>query len=491
MGNASTLINRPRVNGVWIFTALGLLSGSLGLSLLSKRFGEDRALIEQPVLWMVAVYVGCGISYFLPILKKTIGKPENPALDGSPVGLKNLRKQPVLLLIVVTGFLMRLFMLFSTPILENDFYRYLWDGAQIAAGCSPYRFSPKEAAAAGERIPKELGKMAREAGAVVGRINHPELRTIYPPVLEAFFFLAYGFRPFSLTAWRLLLLGADLSTLALLWIILGQLGKPSHWSYLYWCNPLLVKEIYNSGHMDVLLFPFLLSALICMEKKRPGPAAVFLAMATGVKIWPVLLLPLLLGAVFPDVRKLIRVVSVFGGILLVMAVVTGFPGPLDASSGLLAYSRSWENNSSFFRLVEGFLQWLLPLMEIHPGHAQWLSRMLVGGMLLLVTGIVLFTKKESPDGLYGKALILVAALFLVSPTQFPWYYTWLLPFLAIRPQVALTIPTLLLPLYYLRYYLEPRGLLDLLPLVIALEFIPVWLLLAPGLKGKGRIHAGR
>ena len=85
----------------------------------------------------------------------------------------------------------------------------------------------------------------------------------------------------------------------------------------------------------------------------------------------------------------------------------------------------------------------------------------------------------------------MAALFLISPTQFPWYYTWLLPFLAVVPKFSLVLLTLqlslyfslllltsLLPLYYLRFYLEPRGLMDIFNnYVVWIEFVPVWVLI--------------
>jgi hypothetical protein len=48
-------------------------------------------------------------------------------------------------------------------------------------------------------------------------------------------------------------------------------------------------------------------------------------------------------------------------------------------------------------------------------------------------------------------------LFLLSPTQFPWYYVWLIPFLAWRPNKALILYSALLPIYYLRPVLEHVG----------------------------------
>jgi hypothetical protein len=37
----------------------------------------------------------------------------------------------------------------------------------------------------------------------------------------------------------------------------------------------------------------------------------------------------------------------------------------------------------------------------------------------------------------GRASLMVAALVLLSPAQFPWYVVWFAPFLAFRPCLGL------------------------------------------------------
>ena len=51
---------------------------------------------------------------------------------------------------------------------------------------------------------------------------------------------------------------------------------------------------------------------------------------------------------------------------------------------------------------------------------------------------------SDPRTLITRATWIVAALFLLSPTQFPWYYLWLLPLLALRPIWPLLLYTALL-----------------------------------------------
>jgi hypothetical protein len=54
----------------------------------------------------------------------------------------------------------------------------------------------------------------------------------------------------------------------------------------------------------------------------------------------------------------------------------------------------------------------------------------------------------------------------------------MLPFLAILPRISLLILTPLLSLYYLRFYLGPRGMIAIHDNgIVWVEFVPVWCLL--------------
>jgi hypothetical protein len=74
--------------------------------------------------------------------------------------------------------------------------------------------------------------------------------------------------------------------------------------------------------------------------------------------------------------------------------------------------------------------------------------------------------------------LVIAALFLLSPTQFPWYYVWLAPFLALCPSFALLALTAALPLYYLRFYFDARDQVALFDYgIVWLEYLPIMALL--------------
>ncbi|MCG8692392.1 MAG: hypothetical protein MI806_14385, partial [Minwuiales bacterium] len=114
-----------------------------------------------PIWQLVALMVVSGI-VFLTLLRAVPNTGTGPGLVLWVVGL---------------GLVMRAVMLPSTPILEDDFYRYLWDGAVTSHGINPYAHAPGAAA-----TPPDLGMLAAQSGDIVERVNYPGLRTIYPPV---------------------------------------------------------------------------------------------------------------------------------------------------------------------------------------------------------------------------------------------------------------------------------------------------------------------
>jgi hypothetical protein len=75
-------------------------------------------------------------------------------------------------------------------------------------------------------------------------------------------------------------------------------------------------------------------------------------------------------------------------------------------------------------------------------------------------------------------MLIVAVLFLLSPTQFPWYYVWVVPFLALSPSLGLLALTAVLPCYYLRFYFDARDQIALFDYgIVWLEYVPIMVLL--------------
>ena len=447
---------------MWLGVGVALLAAQLVLLALSRRFAYEASLVHLPIPWLVALGVTAGV-VFLAL----------------PWAARRARGGRLLLVwIVAIGVLMRVVMLPSTPVLEDDFNRYLWDGAVVSHGINPYAHAPIAATEPEDGTPPALVALAAGSGRIAERINNPTLRSIYPPVAQAAFALAYRLDPWSLEAWRAVLMAFDLATLGLLLALLRRLGRSPLWVALYWWNPLVVKELFNSAHMDALVMPFVLGALWLAMRGRNVWASGALALAAGVKLWPVLLLPIVLRPLLGHGAKLTAALAAFAVPLGLMAVPVLVAG-LDATSGFVAYGGSWQMNDAPFMALAWLNGALLDLVGVGSDAADGLTRMLVG---LAVVGLAIAlnrTAAEAPAELCRRSLIIVAALFLLGPAPFPWYYAWLVPLLVLAPVTSLLTLTALLPLYYLRFYLDTRDQAAVFDHgVVWLEYLPVLALLA-------------
>lgn len=441
--------------------ALILLGQHLLLQRLSEQFLYEGAILHSPIVMFVAVQIGASL-VFLSLFWII------PRLTATPA---------VVLAMLGVGLLLRLLLFGSTPILEDDFYRYLWDGAVVSHFQNPYDLAPSEIRLSGV---DSVTQLAQDAGSAFDRINYPELRTVYPPIAQLGFALAHWIEPWSLNAWRSLLLFFDILTVGLLLAILHRLKRSPLWAALYWWNPLVTKELFNSLHMDGLLLPFILAAVLAIMVGWHRRAAVSLAIAVGVKLWPILLMPFVLRAKDTSLRRRVAIILLFSAIVVILFSPL-YSATWDASSGFVAYLRAWEINDFLFRFVAYCTSAVIDTLVIDRVSAAMVARIVVACTLL---GFSLWLNRSvarDSEDLCRRLTLIVAVLFLLSPTQFPWYYVWLAPFLALSPNFALLALTATLPLYYLRFYFDVRDQVILFDNgVIWLEYMPIMALLIIG-----------
>lgn len=463
----------------WGVLGLMLLVQSGALAWLSKDFTYGTDLGSRPILALVAVLMAAGAVY----------------LGAVALVRRSAPSRGLAWWIFGVGAAMRLIAASTQPLLEDDYYRYLWDGAVAAHGYNPYAIIPGVALSGGYGAESGIPELAEEAGIVLERVNHPNLGTIYPPATQVAFALAHRLVPWKLSGLRAVYYGVDCVVFALLLGLLRRLGRPARYSVLYWWNPLVVEEVYNSLHMDILLVPCVLGAVLFLFQQRPGRAAAALALAAAVKLWPLILLPPALATCWRTPRKMAAAAGIFAG-LTVLFLAPMYPIiDLGGNSGLVVYGERWEMNDALFMAFPWLLEQAASIagFALSPGELHRGGKVLAALILIAITLWVCraIARREPPHAplpvsgtaaynrwIAAKLCAIAAALFLLSPTQFPWYYLWLLPMLVLAPSNALLWLTALLPLYYLKFYLDARGQVDFFHnRIVWVEFAPVWLLL--------------
>lgn len=443
---------------IWIVFFILLIAYSFYLFIKSPDLLLNPKPITDEIVSYTAFRIILGLYFFIAVFN-----------------IKKIKNNNLWLwLIIAVGLVSRIILIPSQPVLEDDYYRYLWDGAVTAHGYNPYVYSPEAVMdITNGDVPEELQKLAIESGDVIKNINHPHIRTIYPMLSQIVFAAAYFISPWEYWAWKVLLLLFDLALLLILFKTLSELKLPLLFIAFYWLNPIVIHEFYNAAHMDLLALLFISLSLYLSIKNKTLFAIITLAFAVGFKLWPVVFLPLLLRNLWHDKKQLLKYAGAFAGLVFVLFIPVLLSN-LDESLGFIRYAGKWVNNAAVYEIFTWLMQQAVSLLGMSANSLPYINRW--GILIIYLIIYIILLRKAPKDNLqfFYKGMLIVAVLYLISPTQFPWYYTWMLPLLTIRPKVSLLIYPLLLPLYQLNYLTD---------YIIYIEHLPILILFLLELKG--------
>ena len=416
-------------NRFWQPLALGLLAALLEAALLGLRglHPFDVNLAETvAVLWAAALVYFAAVWLVFRWRETTRG---------------------ALLIVLVAAAVFRLTLLPLPTSLSDDLHRYQWEGQVQLAGRNPYLVTPSDPELAGLRPP------------VYDRLPGKELPTAYGPAVELLLRLAAYAD--SLPAFKLLSVLFDFGCLLLLVWLLRLRGEPPVRALVYaWC-PLVVLEFAGSGHNDSIpVFFLLLACALSLRASAASGAA--LAAATLSKWFAGLLAPIFFRHAAAQQRSAgwkWLLVFIATGVLLCLPYAAAGGGLF---AGLFGYAAGWRNNASLFALVAGAMG--------SDAAAQAVALAVMGGLVLGFTLRATEPLRAAP--------VLLAALLLVTPSVFPWYLTWFIPFLCFFPSAGLLAWTATVLLsYHVLIDFTARGVWEYRTELLWLEYAPVYALL--------------
>jgi hypothetical protein len=486
----------------WLLVLAGL--ALLGVCLYLRGLSEDavfdhgQGYEERPILALVFALVFAGATYFI-------------------VSIGALRRAPSLGWVLFFGVLFRVVLIESRPLQEDDIYRYVWDGKVVAARLDPYVASPYdvlfypeiqpdgEDALTQRRRLQLLSKIAARSEAnlvILQRVNNAEHSTIYPAVLQYVFAIHGAWIPHDwevdrqVIAMKWILGLFELGILALVPVLLRLARLPMGLTILYaWC-PLVLKECSNSGHADsvpTFLVVASLCAVLAVPRAREAPHAIgwilaagfALGLAIAAKLFAVLLVPI----VWRRLGFLRGAIAIFA-VLNVLAVHHGlFPaGAENRSKVLKFFALEWEAHCGVFVAlregIEFFTGDARKLIEI--GGREMLFRCdgyyarIISGVCIVCVALWGAWKSRpsvEPARFLERCFLTLAALFLLGPVGFPWYFVWCVPLLPfVTRRVWLMLPGISV-VYYLgfwyeyRYDVKDESWLPYFELVVVLEFL--------------------
>lgn len=510
-------------------TAIVLAAIFGAFAAISPRFDSHEVIHDRPV-WLALgiLYAACAVYFYAVRL-----------------ACRCRSGRPLLLRVLLPAIGFRLLLVGSVPVLENDLYRYVWDGNVSAAGVSPYRYSPQQVIRAQPNDPldDDLARLVRLRAEqpnlhyLLERVSHPELPTIYPPVSQWIFECAarttphdatVGSRLFVMKAWMTLF---DVGTLLALIGILQRTGMHLGWSVAWsWC-PLVLKEFANSGHLDsIAVFLTTIALYCCLEPmfnkshrfsgyvviEKLLKSAIWLGLAVGAKLYPIVLLPLMAFSIRRRVGSTAALIYLSATIAVAVCILRpmwiGNAGQLSArnlstethaapelptepplvptsnfqpqnpSGGLTAFLNRWEMNDFIFLLVVENLRvhddvpqsekpWFVIVPHSLRRRSSEISEVIWGldasaatfrsaraitlfAFMILAFALAVRASHASEQAAWLESAFLTLAWFwLLTPTQFPWYWCWalvLVPYARGHAWLFMSVCSLY---YYSRFWL--------------------------------------
>lgn len=208
--------------------------------------------------------------------------------------------------------------------------------------------------------------------------------------------------------------------------LIYKITKKIKFSIIYGLNPLIFLEFIGNVHHDIVIVTFVLLALyFLLKKKQIVPSVIFLSIATGIKYYPILLLPIVILYYFKDEKKISRriIKCMKYGILFVVVLALQY----------LIYAKDFSiltamliQNSKYYKTIYAGLAFgfekQMPVIEM---------RRLV--LIIFVVAYIkfcfklLFNKEQKFYKIIRKYNWLLI-LFILSLSNFQQtYYIWLLP----------------------------------------------------------------
>lgn len=348
--------DRPQRNGLGprgapLAAGIALVALAAAYAAMAEPSRRDRAALAYAALWVPALY-----------LIRAAWSSDDRRTVGAVLALAVLARLP---------------MLAAAPLWSNDAYRYVWDGRLSARGIDPRAVAPNDPSLEAERL-----------SPLWPRIDLRTIPTVYPPFALALFRLAAIVDRDGVRGAKLVAIGGDFATLALLLFALRRAKLPRGRAAFYALHPLVLVSFAQDAHIESVAVAGIAAALCGGRAWRVAG----LAVATLSKLYPIVLAPL---AFVRDRRGALALAAVVG-LAYLPAVLGG-----SAAGSLRSYLGDQRFNETLFLLIGP-----------------------VGAFAVLVGAVLAATVAAwRGAGLAAMALAVITAYLLATPNALPWYLT--------------------------------------------------------------------
>jgi hypothetical protein len=353
-----------------------------------------------------------------------------------------------LLLVIAFAVVFRLSIIFAPTYLSDDIYRYVWDGRVQAAGINPYRYVPSG---------PELAQLRDET--IYPKINRRDYaHTIYPPLAEVLFFLTTRVSE-HITWMKLTMLGFEVIAVWAIAQLLTSFGLAQQHLLFYAWHPLIVWEFAGSGHIDAIAIAFIALAFLAWQRNKDFGAGFALACAVLIKLFPVVLFPLLLKR-----RRAAAPVA-----FVITIVVAYLPYLNVGPKAVLGYLPGYAKEQG---VVSGEQFYLLSLArKLFGADAPAIVFMIFAAIVLgAIVCWILLRKTQREENMNFPMLLATTTTVLFAP-HYSWYFAWLVPFLCFSRWASVFYLTCASFLLYLSWLGDSRAEMFFMNSLIYLPFL--------------------
>lgn len=343
----------------------------------------------------------------------------------------------------IISFLFHAVFFISSPNLSQDVYRFILDGELLANGFSPYANIPNNL------YPQSVANQ-QELIQKIGELSAGNFSS-YPPVNQVFFYLPAKLFPGSIfaqiTFFRILSVLSGFGVVFFLRKILNHFEKDEQLAWFYLLNPLVIIETTGNLHFEGIMAYFVISFFYFLLKKNIVFAAILFGIGTGIKLTPLLLIPLIFN--FLNKKKALVFVAISG--IIVLAPFLLFP--IAEIQNLISSIQLWINSFEFNAGIYFLLRWI---------GFQLVGYNLIGiiGKFLAILSVILILflsfrdKKMTFQQMLQNSVWIYFIYLLLATTIHPWYI--IVPFAIglLTNQRLFLIWTFLIFLSYSYYSIE-------------------------------------
>ena len=317
-----------------------------------------------------------------------------------------------LISIFFIGIVCRIIFWNHIPELSQDFYRFIWDGNIQLLGINPYRYTPNTLI---DLIDFPNAQLLYEK---MGSLSNDHYSN-YPPVSQYIYqIMAYfnrgnillplfALRTIHLIGEVILFFGAKK--------LLEHFKLPQINIAWYFLNPLVIIEGFGNLHGESLMMTFTVLSWLSCFKRKPILGGLFIALAVGTKLLPLLLVPFFFRP-FGLQKFLTYVLS-----LIFFSCILWFPFLNEEMMGnyiqtVQLWFTTFEFNGSIYNIIRAIGYEIKGFNIIRE-----IGKISPFITIALVIVFSLFYSNRNPQQLLKNMLLLLSFYFFMATTVHPWY----------------------------------------------------------------------